>query len=631
MSDLQLSELDYVYKKTVANAVKTDSLSTAITANAETIPTAFINSAGNVWSQANILSQGPTAAVAQGVAVKKTYIKMTSVHGVGTSQDYGNLAGVAWASGITGWVGPEYGFDYNPQFLVGSYVGTPPNSGGPFNTIVNSLSYPFTFDYKSGVLTFLNGVPISPDNLSSVAFSGGQYYTNKNIWVSGYVYTGQTVSSSITSISTLLNSITPAYETYSFGKLETDDYALYIMPDKVGLYTFSICCTSDPTRSYSFQWFWDYNTPRYVEFPNTQNTNNHFFIRYPRAMGVSNNGLGGQHNFAVNVSATTPLLTRPVYDTPTDQVLAYGPYSFLNKKYDIYPLTQNGFYSVTVYCSTDAYKSQSFSFYWNSSDPIIVNLVDSNSAFNNGYVSPGGFVGIKNNTNAATYKIFINDLSKFTGTSLFGAVIPMGPYAIGTEDVTGYDLPFTGLYIISAVCSDDINRSYSFPVYYDSDNLSRTDVSYSIEYVDTRYDAVNHRFNNHYYIRGNHIGVSNNGYGGTQHFTFYVSFSVSSISFLTNTVQKYENICTTGDYTIYTFGTTSASYGLYAFTIYCTDYNRANSFLWYWSGDTGRYVEFANTRDSHNHFYIRSPGIMGVSNNGLGDTHKFVTYVYKIT
>lgn len=239
MSNLQLSQLDYVYKKTIANAVKTDTLSTAITADSEKIPTAMINSAGNVWAQTDILYQGVAGALTQGVVASKTYIKMTSVHGVGTSQDYANLVAVAWSSGITGWVGPEYGFGYTPSFIIGPSTGTPPNTGGIFFTIVSSLSFPFTFDYKSGSLSFLNGVPNSPYNLSSVTLSAGQYKTDYSIWVSGYTYSGATVSSALTNIFSLssssrfqtftipqvLNFIPPNYGYSSFMDIFSKNYS----------------------------------------------------------------------------------------------------------------------------------------------------------------------------------------------------------------------------------------------------------------------------------------------------------------------------------------------------------------------------------------------------------------------
>ena len=193
---LELSELDYIYKKDVASKVKTDSATVPLSSDTETLSTLPIVPSNSVWLQSDVLDQGATVAVSQGVASLQTYVKLVSVHGVGDSQDYPALTGVAWSSGIKNWVNPTYDVTFSPTFYVGPSTGTPPSSGGPFYTIASSIAYPFIFDYQSGILTFLNGVPQIPYPLNDITTGGSPAFkTTYSIWVTAYTYTGTTLAS----------------------------------------------------------------------------------------------------------------------------------------------------------------------------------------------------------------------------------------------------------------------------------------------------------------------------------------------------------------------------------------------------------------------------------------------------
>lgn len=192
MSDLQLSELDYVFKKEAAGKVKTDSVQIRQTISAanEAYPTIPIISSSNVWTGISTLESGLAASIAARIVMQKT-VRMTSIH----DTNYTTLRGVSWNSGYTNWVPETFNLSFTPLFYSSTIgiAGTPPGTG--FNSVASSTDFPFVFNYGSGILTFLDsppsGPPLTPLDLADIA--------NNALWITGYIYTGPTLSNIVLS------------------------------------------------------------------------------------------------------------------------------------------------------------------------------------------------------------------------------------------------------------------------------------------------------------------------------------------------------------------------------------------------------------------------------------------------
>jgi len=192
MSNLQLSQLDYVFKKEAATKVKTDSAQDrqTISASNESYPTIPIISSSNVWTSASTLQSGLAASLTAGI-VRKIDVKMTSIH----DTNYTTLRGVSWNSGYTNWVPESFNLQFTPLFYSSNISVSSPPFDSRFNSVASSVDFPFVFDYGSGILTFLNsppsGPPLTPLNLADIA--------NNSLWISGYIYIGSTLSNIVLS------------------------------------------------------------------------------------------------------------------------------------------------------------------------------------------------------------------------------------------------------------------------------------------------------------------------------------------------------------------------------------------------------------------------------------------------
>ena len=186
-----MSQTDYLFKKVAANKVKTDSTATPISATNESYYTSNLVQSNNVWLQSRLLSGGPAGSGAPVVQLR-TAVKMTSVHGVGVSQDFPLLIGFSWNSGTTDWIDPSYNLLYSPTFYVGP-TGSSPGSADVY-TIASTPEFPFIFDYKSGILTFLSAVPTAPYNLAFLTLgtpgTPNAFQTTYALWITGYTYKG---------------------------------------------------------------------------------------------------------------------------------------------------------------------------------------------------------------------------------------------------------------------------------------------------------------------------------------------------------------------------------------------------------------------------------------------------------
>ena len=195
----EFANLDYLYKKYVASKAKTDSTTTRISIDNELFNTFPIVRSNNVWLDSDKLLDGPFNSNSFDV-VESTFVKSFSVHGIGETQDFPNLIGFSWNSGIKDWIDPSFNIDFTPVFyIVPNYVTSSSTIViDNYPTILPSdPTYPFIFDYQSGILTFTLTPALSEYysyNLTLLDLNANSFTTSFNIWVSGYRYTGKTLS-----------------------------------------------------------------------------------------------------------------------------------------------------------------------------------------------------------------------------------------------------------------------------------------------------------------------------------------------------------------------------------------------------------------------------------------------------
>ena len=190
-----MAQTDYLFKKLIENKVKTDSSAVVISSANELLSTSTLVKPQNVWLEtATLTSSGTSSSKAT-----PQMVKMVSIHGVGAAQDYSGLVGTAWSSGVSDWIDPSYNIQFDPIFYV-----APSSVSSGATVISNGLTIAastanFTFDYKTGNLTFLGPVPSTPLSLSHLTTTGNpitNYATTNSIWIKGYTYNGLTLASS---------------------------------------------------------------------------------------------------------------------------------------------------------------------------------------------------------------------------------------------------------------------------------------------------------------------------------------------------------------------------------------------------------------------------------------------------
>jgi hypothetical protein len=230
-----LGNLDFVFKRNIADRVKTDGTLGQIDSIPfpnELIPTFPILSSDSIWTEAFLLKDGPSAALTNGRAARKV-LKLYSIYRTGGS--FSSLAGVSWASegliqyrNISGipnapsgpsnirntvlnFISDRYNVDFLPIFMIApafkdngtiiteveilekingiDVVGV--TNQNKFFEIGYDGDYRFAIDYGRGIISFLNGPPqniISGDIEIDLRIT-----TSWNIWFVGYVYTGDTL------------------------------------------------------------------------------------------------------------------------------------------------------------------------------------------------------------------------------------------------------------------------------------------------------------------------------------------------------------------------------------------------------------------------------------------------------
>lgn len=194
------NNIDYLLKLVGYNIVKTDKTGgTVITVPNETNFTSTVVKSDDVWLESqSLIDTGIASPVYSSPSGSVNgYVKMTSIHAIGSSQDYPTLIGYAWTSSQKNWISPSYNSAFAPTFRVTPRSSTDPTTG-TFYTIATNTTYPFIFDYKSGILVF-TGTPAAESgqyNLGQASPAGPPFYTPYDIWIKGYVYTGKTLQNS---------------------------------------------------------------------------------------------------------------------------------------------------------------------------------------------------------------------------------------------------------------------------------------------------------------------------------------------------------------------------------------------------------------------------------------------------
>ena len=173
ITEQQLSQLDYLFKKASSKKVKTDGLQgqPLISADNETINVVDVFRSDRFWADSAKLTSGPSVAISSNVAAAQTLAQFSDIH-AGVS----NLAGRAWTSTYSNWIST----DFHPYYALTVYYGAP--STTPTYT-VDPTAYPYIFDYGSGTLTFIGNVP------SYLATAVNPSQTNV-LYVTGWTYTG---------------------------------------------------------------------------------------------------------------------------------------------------------------------------------------------------------------------------------------------------------------------------------------------------------------------------------------------------------------------------------------------------------------------------------------------------------
>ena len=166
----QLATIDYLDKKTNGNKVKTDGLQnqTAISALNEQFAAVDIVRSDRIWADSTKLTNGPSVSAP---ALARTKIQCIDIHNRTGVDVINDLIGRSWKAPVDNWIPP----DFHPNFTLVIFRGT---SGSTPTLTIDSSAYPWSFDYGSGILTFLGNVP-------PYLASGAEV-----LYISGYTYTG---------------------------------------------------------------------------------------------------------------------------------------------------------------------------------------------------------------------------------------------------------------------------------------------------------------------------------------------------------------------------------------------------------------------------------------------------------
>ena len=171
----QSNQVDYLFKKIGYNISKSANATVKSPSN-ETVPSPLTLRGDYVWIQAGTVPATPPSSNSSVVTVYADSLTSS----VKTTADATSPTSVTWKTGITNWIDPSFGSNYQVKVYLDTTTSTTPQTTGTqlFPDGTGSGDSWF-FDYDSGILNF-------PDAIPSVVTAN----PTKVIYVVGYTYTG---------------------------------------------------------------------------------------------------------------------------------------------------------------------------------------------------------------------------------------------------------------------------------------------------------------------------------------------------------------------------------------------------------------------------------------------------------
>jgi hypothetical protein len=177
ISDTQ--KVDLLYKKIAWSVTKTDTNPPKEAYN-ETNPSPLLIRGDSLWQQSGDIPASIPAASSSIVEVYKDGVGSWSST-VQCTEDTGVTDNRTWMTGISDWIGPEFGATYFVKVYIDSTGSTTPQTTGISLQAAGLNDDQWYFDYQSGILNFIGS------NLPTAIASG---VTGKNIFISGARYAG---------------------------------------------------------------------------------------------------------------------------------------------------------------------------------------------------------------------------------------------------------------------------------------------------------------------------------------------------------------------------------------------------------------------------------------------------------
>ena len=177
ISDTQ--KVDLLYKKIAWSVTKTDTNPPKEAYN-ETNPSPLLIRGDSLWQQSGDIPASIPAASSSIVEVYKDGVGAWSST-VQCTEDTGVTDNRTWMTGISDWIGPEFGATYFVKVYIDSTGSTTPQTTGISLQAAGLNDDQWYFDYQSGILNFIG------TNLPTAIASG---VTGKNIFISGARYAG---------------------------------------------------------------------------------------------------------------------------------------------------------------------------------------------------------------------------------------------------------------------------------------------------------------------------------------------------------------------------------------------------------------------------------------------------------
>ena len=177
ISDTQ--KVDLLYKKIAWAVTKTDTNPPKEAYN-ETNPSPLLIRGDSLWQQSGDIPASIPATSSSIVQVYKDGVGSWSST-VQCTEDTGVTDNRTWMTGISDWIGPEFGATYFVKVYIDSTGSTTPQTTGTSLQAAGLNDDQWYFDYQSGILNFIGS------NLPTAIATG---VTGKNIFISGARYVG---------------------------------------------------------------------------------------------------------------------------------------------------------------------------------------------------------------------------------------------------------------------------------------------------------------------------------------------------------------------------------------------------------------------------------------------------------